>query len=270
MKIVITENQLSFLVSEQMQMTKIQQPSDYLGKGGEFEKMNSIQDPFKIPLKKGPKENTTLDEAMENFRQNLFSPTGIAIETFLTSFGWTAPAVMGAYGGLLSYDIYKSLNGKTDWGNIVFDTLALVTSGLLSGVIAPFIRGGKKSFDSIKSVFSWLKTTNIWTKLKPYLSKIGTLLSTIGGWLSKGIKWIADNTGLTFLLKWSGKILSFFNNISKTMLNSLEEGVSDVVRGITKNEKVVQAAGKSSKIGAGNVAFNTGIDLLPGDLPKNN
>jgi len=258
MKIIITETQYKLLMVEQLQIAQPNNPSDYLGKGRQFEKMNKIQDPLRIPLNKG----LNLNEIMESFREKLFSPAGVTIEVFLTSLGWTAPAVMAAYGAILSFDIYKSINGETDWFNIVVDVIGIVTSGAFSGLFAPLMRGAKKRFNSIVEVFKWLKTTKVWESLKPYLSKIVSGLSNVGKWLSTGIKWIADNTGLTFLLKWSSKILSFFNNISKQILDFISKETSESVGSIINNTKVAQSVGAASKAATAELVLDKGTSYL--------
>jgi hypothetical protein len=238
--------------------------SDYLGRGGQFEKTNKLYNPFEYPISKGPKKNTTIDDAMESFREGLFSPTGMAIEAFLTSFAFTAPGVVAAYAAMLAYDIYKSLNGETDWFNIIIDTLCVATSGVVSGVFAPLVKGGKKGFSSISKVFEWLKTTSVWTKIKPYLSNLSSGINVVGGWIANGLKWIANNTGITVLAKWSSKIVSFFSGIANKILEVVGQVTGKVANKLTGSVKVGQAVANSSKVGVSQTAIQSGLDSEPG------
>lgn len=234
--------------------------SDYLGKGGNFERTNKLYNPFEYPIHKGPKKGTSIDDAMESFREALFSPTGMAIEAFLTSFAFTAPGVVAAYAAMLSYDIYKSLNGETDWFNIIVDTLCVVTSGVVSGIFAPLVKGAKKGLSSISKVFEWLKTTSVWTKIKPFLTTLVEGINVVGGWIGTGLKWISDNTGLTFLAKWSSKIISFFSNIVNGILESIGQISGKVATKLTGSVKVGQATSVAAKVGVGQETLNKGIE----------
>lgn len=274
MKIIITENQFRRLYGEQN--TKPQyswdnykpdpslynKPSDFTGKGGHVERSLGIGDDLRTErIKKGTKKGTiTLDGAMESFREALFTPAGMAIEIFLTSFVWTAPSVVGAYAALLSYDIYKSFNGETDWFNIIVDTLCVVTSGAVAGIFAPLVKLGKKGLNSIAKVFEWLKTTSIWVKLKPYLNSLASGISTVSEFIANGLKWIADNTGITLLAKWSSKIVSFFSSIVSGILDVVGKVTGKVVSKITGSAKVGQASSNAAKVGVGQAALNKGIE----------
>jgi hypothetical protein len=261
MRIIITESQLKNLNLEQFDNFKMPSAqSDYLGRGGQFEKTNKLYNPFEYPISKGPKKNTTIDDAMESFREGLFSPTGMAIESFLTSFAFTAPGVVAAYAAMLAYDIYKSLNGETDWFNIIVDTLCVATSGVVSGVFAPLVKGGKKGFSSISKVFEWLKTTSVWTKIKPYLSNLSSGINVVGSWIAKGLKWIADNTGITVLAKWSSKIVSFFSGITNGILEVIGQISGKVATKLTGSVKVGQATSNAAKVGIGQKVVNKGIE----------
>ena len=238
--------------------------SDYLGKGGEFERTNKLYNPFEYPLSKGPKKGATIDSAMESFREGLFSPAGMAIETFLTSFAFTAPGVVAAYSSMLAYDIYKSLNGETDWFNIIVDTLCVVTSGAVSGLFSPLVRGTKKGFSSISKVFEWLKTTSIWNKIKPFLSNLASGINTVGEWIAKGLKWISDNTGITFLAKWSSKIVSFFSNIVNGILDVVGNITGNIATKVTNSANIGRATKSAAKVGVGQKTIQSGLESETG------
>jgi hypothetical protein len=259
MKIIITENQFKRLWVEQPDATKFNPPvykpqaapSDYLGKGGQFERETNMSDLRFAPIQKGPKKGTKLDAMMEEFRAGLFSPTGMAIEAFLSAFAFTAPAVVGAYAGMLGYDIYKSLNGDTNWLHIVFDTFCVATSGTMAKILAPYVKEAKAGFNSIAKVFEWIKTTKLWQAIKPFLNSIINGLKVVGGWIATGLKWIADNTGLTALAKWGTKIVSFLNGIVKTfaeLLGELAGAVSNSARVSAGTTKAIEKGAEETVI----------------------
>jgi hypothetical protein len=245
MRIIITENQLKRLYGEQT--TKPQynykpdpslyrQSSDYLGKGGQFEKSQNMGDLRTMPIKKGPKKGTTtLDTAMEQFRDGLFSPAGIAIEAFLSAFAFTSPAVIGAYAAILAYDIYKSLNGQTNWLNIIFDTFSVATSGTASKLFAPYVKQVKSgTFSTVAKAFEWIKKTKLWQSIKPIITSITNGLKVVSKWITTGLKWIADNTGITAITNFGSKIVSFIDNSITSITQNLSSLGKNVATG-TKN-----------------------------------
>jgi len=275
MKIIITENQFRRIYGEQTNKTQYSykpdpslynKPSDYTGKGGQVERSLGIGDDLRTEkIKKGTKKGTiTLDGAMESFREGLFSVEGMAIEAFLTSFAWGAPGVFGAYAALLSYDIYKSLKGDTDWFNIIVDTLCVVTSGAVAGIFSPLVKVGKKGLNSIAKVFEWLKTTSVWTKIKPYLKSLASGISTVSAWIAKGLKWVANNTGITLLAEWSSKIVSFFSGMVSKLLEVVGEVTGKVTSKITGSAKVGQASSNAAKVGVGQTAIQSGLETETG------
>jgi hypothetical protein len=246
-------------------------PSDYLGKGRTFETTN-FTDPKVMTLAIGKKKGSLLEDAMESFREGLFTPSGIAISAFLTSFGWGAPLVMTSYAALLAWDIYKSLNGDTDWLNIIIDTISLITSGALSGVFSPLIKAGRTGLTSIAKVFEYLKSTTIWKSITPYLKAIVNGISKVGAQLVEGIKWLANNTGLSFLLKVASKVTGFFGSITASILkaignvttgafNKIGTATSNIVSKMGAGAKVAGASASGAKTYVGNKAFEKGMNL---------
>jgi hypothetical protein len=265
MRIIITENQFRRLYGEQTTKPQyswqnnpapsyVTAPSDYLGKGGQFERSQNMSDLRNMPIKNGPKKgSTTLDAAMEQFRDGLFSPAGMAIEAFLSAFAFTAPAVLGAYAAMLAYDIYKSLNGEINWLNIIFDTFSVATSGTASKLFAPYVKQVKSgTFNTIAKAFEWIKTTKLWQALKPIITAITNGLKVVSKWITTGLKWIADNTGITAIANFGSKIVSFIDN----SIESITKNLSGLAEKVVTNPKVV------SKVPA--VVQKTVKSLTPG------
>jgi hypothetical protein len=166
-------------------------------------------------------ESFDIDSTMEVIREKLFSPAGIAVETFLTSlgaatFGVTSGSVVLMYGSLLSYDVYKAINGVTNWFNIFIDIICVATSGMGAKLFSPVINAAKKiNFKNIESVVIWLKKTTIWKNLSKIIESISSLMSIIVGYTLKGIEWVTKNTKVKILTNYASKIKSFLNNLIK-------------------------------------------------------
>ena len=201
-------------------------------------------------------EPLNLDSFIEKYREALYSPAGMAVELFLTSFGFTAPIVVGSYGALLSLDVYKAINGDVDWLNIIFDCLGLITSGALSGYLSKIVKKTPK-FKKIGDAINWLSKTNIWKTIEPYLIKLGSLLQTILGWIMKGMSYVVKWTKSSWLGKFVNRIGEFlkplFNFIeSKTIKGTLELGAT---------EKIASASGQSAREFAKQSAILGGFHL---------
>ncbi|NBO23227.1 hypothetical protein EBU94_07825 [bacterium] len=274
MNIIITETQLSRLLIEQNpfqgpqlspslknQMTNTQvqyakQPkmddyktkiatSDYLGKGGEFErakpKVLTFEQLKNAKIIRGKKRGSTVEELIEDLKKFVFSPSGIAIEAFLTAWGFTAPAVMGTYAALLGYDIYQAIKGKPNWVDIIFETICVITSGSFASTLAPFRKGGVVA-KTLEEFFVWIKGTSLGKTLLPIITKIIGGLARVGEWISYGMKWIAEQTGLQLFVELASSAVSWF----KSVIHTIEAGFKEL--------SSVFGAGKQIAVGTGKAA----------------
>jgi hypothetical protein len=263
MKILITEFQLNkLLLEEHPSSNKFKEPFNYLSKGYIYESSNLFQQ--RVLKNNGKEEGPALDEFMEKYREGLFSPVGMAIEVLLTSFEYTAPIVVDAYGAMLAYDIFKSLNGQTNWFNIIIDVICVVTSGLAAGTFSPLMKYSKSGFSSIAKVFEWLKTTKIWTKIVPFLENVLKGIGVVAGYIGKGLNWIAKQTGISFLAKWSSNIVGFFNKIITGILDAVGSATGKVASKLGGSTKLTTATANATKVGVANQAIMSGLETKPG------
>ena len=158
-------------------------------------------------------QEMTVESFFEGFRDALYSPGGIAIETFLTSTGLGSIGVISSYITLLIYDIYLSIsNNDIDWLNIIFDLLGILTSGAISGLLAPIVKSAGKGFTSIEKALVYLKNSKVWKTIYPVLLKIGESIGMITSKISEVIKWIIASLGPkvpSFIKTGANKIISF-------------------------------------------------------------
>jgi len=274
MNIIITETQLSRLLIEQnpfqkpqlspglknqMSTTQVQyaqQPkmddyktkiatSDYLGKGGEFgrakPKVLTFEQLKNAKIIRGKKRGSTVEEVIEDLKKFVFSPSGIAIEAFLTAWGFTAPAVMGAYAALLGYDIYQAIKGKPNWVDIIFETICVITSGSFAKILAPFKETGVVA-KTLEEFFVWIKGTSLGKTLLPIITKIIGGLARVGEWISYGMKWIAEQTGIKFFVELASSAVSWF----KSVIHGIESGFKELSSFAGAGQKTAVGAGKAA------------------------
>lgn len=239
MKIILTENQFELILSEQI----VTQPSDatqtmrYDPLTGKKTQSNPVK-PSDYGLKEFPKvlqsKGMSMDEFVEKLRQQLYSPAGIAIDAFLSTFG--VPEIpMVAYSGLLIWDINQSFSGDIRWGDIFFDLLGVLTAGLLMGEVAAS-RLALKSSKSIGEVIKVIKSTKLWGKILPYLKKLVNGSKWLIDTVSKGLKWLSNKLGLSLINKVWTKISTF-----------IEKMVGNIVSYLGASEKISKSTAVAGK-----------------------
>lgn len=209
-------------------------------------------------------QEMTVESFFEGFRDALYSPGGIAIETFLTSTGLGSVGVVSSYITLLIYDIYLSINNNdTNWLNIIFDLLGVLTSGALSGVLAPIVKSAGKGFTSLEKSLLSLKNSKYWKSIYPALLKIGESMGWITSKISSVIEWIIKSLGPkvpTFIKTGSNKIISFLKEISSKIMNFLKK-IGNVATRMSKPGQSTIKQGVKHGVTAGVVAkgIETGV-----------
>ena len=196
-------------------------------------------------LAKNPLKGMSFDEFMEAFREKLYSPGGIALETFLTSLTLTAPLVVGSYAVMLVYDIYKAITtGEFGWFNLIFDIMGVLSSGIYSGLFSQIAKSAK-GIKGVEATLAFLKNSKLWVKISPYLKKLSTWTGQFLTWIKDGIKWIKETTKNSAI----GPLLSKINSVIKTVLDTIQNTVTKLVSKVA-NPKVATNAGKSVRTGA--------------------
>ena len=197
----------------------------------------------KNPIK--PLKGMSFDEFMEAFREKLYSPGGIALETFLTSLTITAPLVVGSYAVMLVYDIYKAITtGEFGWFNLIFDIIGVLTSGTISGLFSQIAKSAK-GIKGVEATLAFLKNSKLWVKISPYLKKLSTWMGQFSTWIKDAIIWIKQKTGNTAI----GKQLSKINSVIKTVLDTIQNTVTKLVSKVA-NPTFAANVGKAARVGA--------------------
>lgn len=239
MKVLVTEKQLQVLVLEQGKADSMM-PFSIEKYGYDPKKPETL----KPALEAQSKSIKSLVEALKNteysdfikiLREVAYSPGGISTEIFLSAIGLPEPAIL-TYAILLIDDINSAYNGNVDWFNIIFDSLALLTSGASSAVLNPLRNIVGKNVKSLPLLLNTMKKTNYWDKIKillmSFLKGIAWLLTKF----AKGYNWLGKKFGNTYI----GKQITILRKF-------IEENFANGLRQLGLSEKVAVAGGKASK-----------------------
>jgi hypothetical protein len=218
----------------------------------------------------------------EDFREMLFSPLGIAIETFLTVTGIGAIGPMVAWGIMLLWDLYLLATGDEgfSWLNLIFDILgvglgavakvARIAFGGASGVAKT---AGKSLPEIISGAMKNPQTAKFLEKFKGVvqstLPKIMEVMKSAGSFMSKklGISWI--NKVINGISAPIAKILEAMGIVAKK--GTTTQGVASalkmggIAKGITKGAEAVSSARELNLLKtlqtAGAAEYIDGIDF---------
>jgi len=181
----------------------------------------------------------------EDFREILFSPEGIAIETFLAATGIGDIGPIVAWGMMGLWDISLLLRNDTSfsWLNLILDILGMglgtVAKGFRSifgGAAGVSRTAGKGIGEVVAEGMKNPATKGVFTKLGELLSgglsKIMGPLKSASEFLSKKLK-----------LSWAGKAIDAFTTQIAKIMDAI--GVKSVSKG-AKNVDTLKGAIKSS------------------------
>ena len=188
----------------------------------------------------------------EDFREMLYSPVGIAVETFLTvsGIGSIGPAI--AWGIMGLYDTYLLVSGSPNfhWLNLICDILG-VGLGSIAKTFRGVFGGAKVASGTLEGI---VETGMKNPETKGILTKIGD--SKIAQGLKDKFNTAADFLTNKLKLKWVGNVLT---KISDVIANLLEKiGIASKAEGVTTSQAVRKglkqgaiAQGISSLVGGG-------------------
>lgn len=199
----------------------------------------------------------------ENFREMLYSPVGISIETFLsvTGIGKVIPAL--SWGFMALYDTYLLLSGSNNfsWLNLIFDLLGVGLGSVAKGFRSIFGGSAGVAKTAGKGLGEVISSSLKNPKTAGAIKKLSTLLSggatNVINTLKKSAKFLSDKLGITWVNnivnKLSGVISKILEaiGIKATTKKSLETGLS---------RSELTKRGVSSSIKQGGVA--TGFEKI--------
>jgi hypothetical protein len=175
----------------------------------------------------------------EDFRQMLYNPVGIAIETFLNTTGVGSIVTGVAWGVMALYDVYLAFTNYQEfhWMNLIADVLGIAFSGLAKAFMTK-VKGlglfAKTQGKGVGQVVQELKANPGTAEMAQTITKNGTtILSKSKGVLTDAGKFMSEKMGL----KWVG-----------SMLDKATKYIADIIEsfGVKSIKGTTQQAVKSS------------------------
>jgi hypothetical protein len=190
----------------------------------------------------------------EDFRTMLFSPVGIAVETFLSATGIGDVAPIVAWGIMTLYDGYLlwTKDPSFSWYNLFFDILGIGLGAIAKAARTIFESVGLLGKSAGKSLTTVIEDASKNPSTAGYIQKLGGVLKSgvnkIMSPLQTAGKFMSEKLGL----KWVSKILDSFSETMGKILESF---------GIVA-KKGTAAGGVKSAIKSGGLAqaFNVGAE----------
>jgi hypothetical protein len=194
----------------------------------------------------------------EDYRDMLFSPTGIAIETFLSVIG-LAPVPMVAWGIMLLWDISLMMSGSPEfsWLNLFFDFLGVGFGALAKIAKGVFKTAGILGKSNGKSLAEVLQMAMKNPEAAQIIKKTETGLKSVGPSIISGLKSTGDFLSKKLGMKWVSKAL---DGVSEAMAKVLE-----AIGIVSRKEGVTTAQGVKSGLKMGGLAkgIYTGLETEP-------
>jgi hypothetical protein len=141
-------------------------------------------------------KKSVIGKFFNGLRDAANSGIGIAIQLIIDAVGpetfgaaFAIPAVV--WGLIVEWDFVNLILGTPEWLNIIFDSLCLLTTGVMSSALAPYTKAAKGAvFASIEKVFVWLSETAFGKLIKRFLPAIEGGLGKAGSGLTKAAEWV--------------------------------------------------------------------------------
>jgi hypothetical protein len=141
-------------------------------------------------------KKSVIGKFFNGLRDAANSGVGIAVQLLIDAIGpetlgvaFAIPAVV--WGLIVQWDFANLLMGTPEWLNIIFDSLCLLTVGVMSTALQPFTKAAKGAvFSSIEKVFVWLKGTSFGKLIQRFLPSIKGGLGRAGGFIVKAAEWV--------------------------------------------------------------------------------
>jgi hypothetical protein len=211
----------------------------------------------------------TFDEFMEEYRENLFSIGGMAIEAFLTATEFGAVPVTVAWGFLLWYDVNKGIEtGNWDWANLIIDVLMVSSAGLLGFELKALVSSeklvGKGLTDGVETLIKSNEGRNIIKELETLPTKSSSIKET----MKAGLEWFSNSIvgkGANILGKaaiWPFKKAAQGIGYVLTKIGVLIDKISIIIEKQLNKVGVTGKLGKGLGAAGGITAFNLSIKAI--------
>ena len=199
----------------------------------------------------------------EDFREMLYSPVGIGVESFLAATGLGDIGVIAVWSIMLIFDGYLLMNNDPhfSWLNVFFDVL-----GIGAGIAAKTARsaiGGAEVVASTqgKSLESVIADGSKNPETASFFQKVGCVLSAGAGKILSPLNNVSEFLSNKLGLKWVGKVIDGIGNVLGKIANAF--GIKGSAKkaaqlGITQKQVLQKGISKGLKSGLTASAFNYG------------
>jgi len=205
----------------------------------------------------------------EDFREMLYSPVGIGVESFLAATGLGDIGVIAVWSIMLIFDGYLLMNNDPhfSWLNVFFDVL-----GIGAGIAAKTARsaiGGAEVVASTqgKSLESVIANGSKNPKTASFFQKVGSVLSAGAGKILSPLNKVSEFLSNKLGLKWVGRVIDSIGNVLGKIANAF--GIKGSAKkaaqlGITQKELLQKGISKGLKSGLTAGAINYGMEKFSG------
>lgn len=194
-------------------------------------------------------KSSTVGKFFNQLRDALNSGWGQAAQLFIDVLGpetlGTAFAVPGVVWGILyQWDVVNLSTGTPEWLNLIFDGLSLLTTGIMTNVLAPIKATIPKGavFSKLDDAIKWLMKTKFGKVIVGWLPKIKAGLGKVGSFISKGAEWVA-----TKFSKFIGKNMTGWFKSAASKAASWVTSMVDSIGNYAKKQVTVAAEKKAAK-----------------------
>jgi hypothetical protein len=159
----------------------------------------------------------------EDYREMLFNPVSIAVETFLSATGIGTAVPMVLWGIMLAWDLYLLATDYKNfsWLNLILDILGVGLGAIAKGFRA--LLGGERAIANtagkeLPAIIQWGEKI---PGVKQVFTKISGVLKSSLGAISSGLKSAGTFLSEKLGLKWVGKIVDSFSSKAAQLMDSL-------------------------------------------------
>lgn len=187
-------------------------------------------------------KKSVIGKFFNGLRDAANSGVGLAVQLIIDAVGpetlgiaFAIPAVV--WGLIVQWDFANLAMGTPEWLNLIFDSLCLLTVGIMSTALKPFTSAAKgAAFSSLEKVFLWLRETSFGKMIQRFLPAIESGIGKAGAFLTKAAEWVGTK---------------FKGLIGEGMATSLKQGAAKAKGWLTGFvESIMKWFGKGETVAA--------------------
>jgi hypothetical protein len=182
-------------------------------------------------------KKSVIGKFFNGLRDAANSGIGIAVQLIIDAVGpetfgvaFAIPAVV--WGLITQWDFANLLMGTPEWLNIIFDSLCLLTTGIMSSALKPFTSAAKGAvFSSLEKVFLWLRETSFGKIIQRFLpvleggvGKAGTLITKAAEWVGTKFKGLIGEEMAVLMKQGASKLKGWLTGFVESIMKWFGKG----------------------------------------------